>query len=144
MQGRSWTYQNTNWTNLCTYRPKYVFLKLRFVTNNSVYLQQLLDDTTKSNCTWDLTKKEVRVLYAYLPFIKACVTACWWGGPKHSMGSVGTFLWWLFWNLFTILRKEIIFVKANGDIYYYYYLLQLNFHSVAVVLTLVTNYSKYT
>jgi len=28
--------------------------------------------------------------------------------------------------------------------YYYYYLLQLSFHSVAVVLTLVTNTNKYT
>jgi len=28
--------------------------------------------------------------------------------------------------------------------YYYYYLLQLSFHSVAVVLTLVTNKNKYT
>jgi len=28
--------------------------------------------------------------------------------------------------------------------YYYYYLLQLSFHSVAVVLTLVTNKDKYT
>jgi hypothetical protein len=28
--------------------------------------------------------------------------------------------------------------------YYYYYLLQLSFHSVAVVLTQVTNKNKYT
>jgi len=28
--------------------------------------------------------------------------------------------------------------------YYYYYLLQLSFHSVAAVLTLVTNKNKYT
>ena len=28
--------------------------------------------------------------------------------------------------------------------YYYYYLLQLSFHSMAVVLTLVTNKNKYT
>ena len=28
--------------------------------------------------------------------------------------------------------------------YYYYYLLQLSFHSLAVVLTIVTNKNKYT
>ena len=28
--------------------------------------------------------------------------------------------------------------------YYYYYLLQLSFHSVAVIFTLVTNKNKYT
>jgi hypothetical protein len=32
----------------------------------------------------------------------------------------------------------------NNNYYYYYYLLQLSFYSVAVVLTLVTNKSKYT
>ena len=36
--------------------------------------------------------------------------------------------------------------KSNRDYYYYYYyyyyLLQLSFHSVAVVLTLVTNKNK--
>jgi hypothetical protein len=35
---------------------------------------------------------------------------------------------------------------ASSETYcgYYYYLLQLSFHSVAVVLTLVTNKNKYT
>ena len=32
----------------------------------------------------------------------------------------------------------------NSNNYYYYYLLQLSCHSVAVVLTLVTNKNKYT
>jgi len=34
--------------------------------------------------------------------------------------------------------------NAGYYYYYYYYLLQLSFHSVAVVLTLVTNKNKYT
>ena len=46
-----------------------------------------------------------------------------------------------------------IMLIASSDIYcgyyyyyyyYYYYLLQLSFHSVAVVLTLATNKNKYT
>ena len=35
-------------------------------------------------------------------------------------------------------------VQRVSNYYYYYYLLQLSCHSVAVVLTLVTNKNKYT
>jgi len=35
-------------------------------------------------------------------------------------------------------------VHSDYYYYYYYYSLQLSFHSVAVVLTLVTNTNKYT
>ena len=39
-----------------------------FNIDDSVYLYQLLGDTTKNSSMWDLGKKEVRVLYAYVPF----------------------------------------------------------------------------
>jgi len=38
----------------------------------------------------------------------------------------------------------IAFLSRQIYYYYYYYLLQFSFHSVAVVLTLVTNKNKYT
>jgi len=37
-----------------------------------------------------------------------------------------------------------VVATVSGTIYHYYYLLQLSFQSVAVVLTLVTNKNKYT
>ena len=43
-----------------------------------------------------------------------------------------------------IVRWRLIFVGAQYGTYYYYYLLQLSFHSVTVVLTLITNKNKFT
>ena len=50
-----------------------------------------------------------------------------------------------FFDVHVVKRKDYYYYYSYYYYYYYYYyLLQLSFHSVAVVFTLVTNKNKYT
>ena len=77
------------------YKIMHVFFKSCFFNiDDFVYLQQLLGDITKCNSTWVVGKKEVPILYAYLPFL-TLILLTWriWRAPNNVMGFNWSFKW---------------------------------------------------